>query len=132
MPCLNSGVKMAPGKYIYCPHCGRELEEAIIEQRLRERCPECERVFYVNPLPVVSCLLVNSGGNEAFPGKLKSPPILLSRNVIAWANITEQVYNFPCLRKFIFTFSLHSPEAIAKDFFKIFFRSLVTFLFSLK
>ena len=53
---------MTPGKYMYCPHCGRELEEAIIEQRLRERCPKCERVFYVNPLPVVSCLLVNSEG----------------------------------------------------------------------
>jgi ADP-ribose pyrophosphatase YjhB (NUDIX family) len=53
---------MTPGKYMYCPHCGRELEESIIEQRLRERCPKCERVFYVNPLPVVSCLLVNSEG----------------------------------------------------------------------
>ena len=47
---------------MYCPYCGGELEEAIIEQRLRKHCAKCERVVYVNPLPVVGCLLVNSEG----------------------------------------------------------------------
>lgn len=53
---------MTTAEYMYCPHCGRALEQAVIEQRLRKRCPKCERVFYVNPLPVVSCLLVNAEG----------------------------------------------------------------------
>ncbi len=53
---------MAPEKYMYCPYCAREVVEAIIEDRLRNHCPKCERVFYVNPLPVVSCLLANSEG----------------------------------------------------------------------
>lgn len=49
-------------KYMYCPHCGRKAQETMIEDRLRKHCPQCEQIFYANPLPVVSCLLVNPEG----------------------------------------------------------------------
>jgi len=51
---------MTPGKYKYCPHCGHELKEIVVERRLRKRCQKCKRMFYVNPLPVVSSILVNT------------------------------------------------------------------------
>ena len=51
---------MASKPQIYCTHCSKKLEVAVIEGRNRKRCRECETVFYVNPLPVVSTLLVNS------------------------------------------------------------------------
>ncbi len=51
---------MASKRYIYCPHCGEKVENATIEGRVRQRCLRCEAVFYVNPLPVVSTLLVNA------------------------------------------------------------------------
>lgn len=48
--------------YVYCPRCGEKLEAAMIDGRARNRCPKCERVSYVNPLPEVSTLLVNAKG----------------------------------------------------------------------
>lgn len=51
---------MANKPYTYCPHCGEKLESAVIDGRVRERCRRCETVFYVNPLPVVSSVLVNA------------------------------------------------------------------------
>jgi len=51
---------MASKRYIYCPYCGEKVENATIGGRVRQRCLRCEAVFYVNPLPVVSVLLVNA------------------------------------------------------------------------
>ncbi len=51
---------MTSKRYIYCPHCGEKVESTTIEGRVRQRCLRCEAVFYVNPLPVVSTLLVNA------------------------------------------------------------------------
>ena len=46
--------------YVFCPHCGRKLENIIVGGRERHHCDECKEVFYFNPLPVVSTVLVNS------------------------------------------------------------------------
>jgi len=43
----------------YCPHCRRDLEEKHIEGRDRYHCPDCGWINYLNPLPVMSCLVVN-------------------------------------------------------------------------
>ena len=45
--------------HIYCSHCGQELVEIVEKGRKRKKCCQCDRVFYVNPLPVVSCIVVN-------------------------------------------------------------------------
>ncbi len=48
---------MANKRFLYCPFCGGKLTKTIIDQRHREHCPQCGHIAYVNPLPVVSCLL---------------------------------------------------------------------------
>lgn len=49
-----------PKKWIYCHYCGGKLEQVQIDDRIRDRCTQCGAVLYINPLPVVSALLLNS------------------------------------------------------------------------
>lgn len=51
---------MANKPYIYCPYCKEKLESTVTDGRKRERCPVCATVFYTNPLPVFSALLVDA------------------------------------------------------------------------
>ncbi|MBN2210732.1 MAG: NUDIX hydrolase [Sedimentisphaerales bacterium] len=53
---------MANKRFIHCPYCGGKLIRTIIDQRHREHCPQCDHVVYMNPLPVVSCLLFDDKG----------------------------------------------------------------------
>ena len=46
--------------YTYCPYCKEKLESNVIDGCKREHCPVCDTIFYINPLPVVSTLLVNA------------------------------------------------------------------------
>ena len=43
----------------FCPNCAGNIEQREIDDRLRDYCPWCETVFYDNPLPVVSAVVVN-------------------------------------------------------------------------
>ncbi|MBC8175576.1 MAG: NUDIX hydrolase [Candidatus Marinimicrobia bacterium] len=43
----------------YCPKCAGKIELFQIEGRLRDRCSQCDTIFYDNPLPVVSAVVVN-------------------------------------------------------------------------
>jgi 8-oxo-dGTP diphosphatase len=43
----------------FCPHCAGKIVQMKIDGRLRNYCPQCETVFYDNPLPVVSAVVVN-------------------------------------------------------------------------
>ena len=47
----------------YCPQCGRELEELAIDGVTRKACgaPDCEFVFWDNPVPVVMALVEHEG-----------------------------------------------------------------------
>lgn len=45
--------------YKFCPICGNNLGEKVLEGRERPFCVKCGWVHYVNPLPVVSCLVLN-------------------------------------------------------------------------
>lgn len=51
---------MANKPYTYCPYCKEKLASNVIDGCKRTLCPVCETVFYVNPFPVVSTLLVNA------------------------------------------------------------------------
>ena len=48
---------MMPSKRKYCPFCGKLLVTKPEGEVLREYCPDCERFFYNNPLPVVSSIV---------------------------------------------------------------------------
>ncbi len=43
----------------YCSYCGREIIKKEIDDKLRDCCSYCDTVFYENPLPVASSIVVN-------------------------------------------------------------------------
>lgn len=43
----------------FCCHCGKALDEKVIDGKARGYCPHCDTVFYENPLPVASAIVVN-------------------------------------------------------------------------
>lgn len=45
--------------YKYCPVCATELSSKEIEGRLRQFCDKCGWIHYKNPLPAVSCLVID-------------------------------------------------------------------------
>lgn len=47
----------------YCPMCKASLEKKILEGRERRVCGGCGWIHYRNPLPVVSCLVLNKSGD---------------------------------------------------------------------
>jgi len=48
-----------PRQRKYCPYCGSDVARKNIGGKLREHCPNCDTIFYENPLPVASSILVN-------------------------------------------------------------------------
>ncbi len=46
-------------KRVYCTHCGSRLEKKHIDDRERDYCPACDTIFYENPLPVASSIVLN-------------------------------------------------------------------------
>ncbi len=46
--------------YNYCPICSEVLEPGEFEGRARLHCAACGWINYCNPLPVASCLVMNS------------------------------------------------------------------------
>lgn len=49
---------MKKEKRQFCPYCGRPLEMQPEGEVLRDYCSHCNRFYYDNPLPVVSCIVV--------------------------------------------------------------------------
>jgi 8-oxo-dGTP diphosphatase len=43
----------------YCSQCGKKVVVREEDGRDREVCPACDTVFYENPLPVVSCVVLD-------------------------------------------------------------------------
>lgn len=45
-------------RFQFCPKCGGAIEYTVPEgdDRQRDACPRCERVFYHNPVVVVGCI----------------------------------------------------------------------------
>ncbi len=47
---------------IYCPVCGHTLGMKEVGGRMRQACPNCGYVHYVNPVPAVGILIEMDGG----------------------------------------------------------------------
>lgn len=63
-------------KFKYCPLCGTQLILSQVSNKTRPRCPGCGFVFYRNPFPAVSVLVVQDdkvllGKRLGEPGKGK-------------------------------------------------------------
>jgi ADP-ribose pyrophosphatase YjhB (NUDIX family) len=56
---LLRGIFSMPGKRNYCVRCGAPVKEKRIDGVVRAYCQACDTVFYDNPLPVVSSVVVN-------------------------------------------------------------------------
>ncbi|MDH7476237.1 MAG: NUDIX domain-containing protein [Microgenomates group bacterium] len=46
--------------YYYCPRCKNELKFKLIDGKKRLHCQRCDFIFYNNPKPVVSGLLIKN------------------------------------------------------------------------
>ena len=44
----------------YCFRCGSNIQHKMVDDTLRDYCSRCKTVFYDNPLPVVSAVVVNT------------------------------------------------------------------------
>lgn len=43
----------------YCTYCGSRISSKKIEGKKRDFCPQCYTVYYENPLPVASAIVIN-------------------------------------------------------------------------
>ena len=48
-------------KYKFCPICSEGLSKGFIEERDREYCKKCGWIRYLNPIPVVACIVEKRG-----------------------------------------------------------------------
>ncbi len=48
-------------KFNYCPLCAAELVDSWIEDRMRQRCPRCKYVNYLNPIPTTAAIAERDG-----------------------------------------------------------------------
>ncbi|HEY8462779.1 MAG TPA: NUDIX domain-containing protein [Bacillota bacterium] len=48
-------------KFRFCPQCATTLELRKVDGRQRLKCPHCGFVYYLNPSPCVSLLLLEAG-----------------------------------------------------------------------
>jgi 8-oxo-dGTP diphosphatase len=46
----------------FCPYCAGSLERRMVEGRMRHVCMSCDEVYYQNPLPAATALVVNDCG----------------------------------------------------------------------
>jgi len=44
---------------VYCPYCAEHVVQRQVEGKVRDLCMKCGSVFYENPLPVASAIVVN-------------------------------------------------------------------------
>ena len=59
----------------YCPYCAGRFVLREIEGRSRLVCPDCGEIYYQNPLPAATALVVNDRG-ELLLGKRSVEPAL--------------------------------------------------------
>ena len=47
------------GNRIYCPYCANKITHRKENGVERDYCPQCDKFFYDNPLPVASCIITD-------------------------------------------------------------------------
>lgn len=59
-------------KIKYCPMCGTQLAREPVAQKIRPKCPQCGFVYYRNPYPTTSILVIE--GDRVLLGKRSGEP----------------------------------------------------------
>ena len=59
-------------KFKYCPLCGTQFSLEQIAQKTRPVCPKCGFIFFRNPFPTVSVLVIHD--NQVLLGKRLAEP----------------------------------------------------------
>ena len=57
----------------FCCFCGSRIDRSDIEGKIRDFCPSCRAVFYENPLPVASSIVVNENREVLLVKRKKDP-----------------------------------------------------------
>ena len=55
---LTKGIEKT---YKYCPRCGAEMVEKIVDHKKRKACPVCKYVYYHNPVPAAGVVIGEDG-----------------------------------------------------------------------
>jgi ADP-ribose pyrophosphatase YjhB (NUDIX family) len=63
---------MVSRDYKFCPWCKSPLVEDVIDGKKRKRCPDCEFIYYKNPVPAAGGLIIEDG--KILMVKRKYPP----------------------------------------------------------
>jgi 8-oxo-dGTP diphosphatase len=58
---------------VYCNHCGKPLTTDFLEGKHRQVCTGCSTIYYENPLPVASVVLVNQKREILLVRRAKEP-----------------------------------------------------------
>ncbi len=57
----------------YCCYCGKDIARRELEGKMRDYCPRCGSIFYENPLPVASTIVVNDRREVLLVRRKKDP-----------------------------------------------------------
>ena len=58
---------------MYCPYCANPIVQRHMEGKLRDFCIQCSHVFYENPLPVASSIVINEDRQILLVKRKKDP-----------------------------------------------------------
>ncbi len=59
----------------YCPECGQALTPKEDGDKISPHCDNCERFYYHNPIPVTTCIVVNSNNEILLTRRAVEPRI---------------------------------------------------------
>jgi len=80
-----------PKKPEFCSFCGSSLEKKFIDDKMRDHCTQCNSVFYENPLPVASTIVVNENREVLLVQRKKDPYMDMWCLPIGFAESDEMV-----------------------------------------
>lgn len=66
---------MSPGVPTYCPACGAELVDRVVEGRSRRYCTACDRPVYRNPKPCAGVLVIDERGRLLLVRRSEPPAV---------------------------------------------------------
>lgn len=75
----------------YCTHCRVSLIPRTMDDRIREYCPSCGKVFYRNPIPVASAVVLNDARQVLLVRRARDPKKGMWCLPIGFAELDETI-----------------------------------------